>query len=67
MKKYRLQTTALMSCKQTAIPYKSLGVLQPNKYFRAPLAWANMMILRFYPLAPSSTENKVGKELTDFF
>jgi len=50
-----------------AITYNSLGALQPNKDFRAPLAWANTMIPSFKPLASSFTENKVGKEVNGFF
>ena len=47
MKKHQSQTTASTSHEQTAIAYNSLRALQPNKDFRAPLAWANTMIPRF--------------------
>jgi len=47
MKKHRLWTTVSMSREQMAITYNSLGAQQPNKDFRAPLAWANTMIPRF--------------------
>ena len=46
MKKHRSRTTAPTSREQTAITYNFLGALQPNKDFRAPLAWANTMIPR---------------------
>jgi len=44
MKKNQSRTIVSTPRKQTAITYNSLGAMQPNKNFRAPLAWANMMI-----------------------
>ena len=67
MKKHRSRTTVSTSREQTAITHNSLGALQPNKDVRAPLAWANTMISRFSPLAPSFTKNKAGKEVNRFF
>ena len=42
-----IATTVSTSREQTAITCNSLSTLQPNKDFRAPLAWANTMIPSF--------------------
>ena len=41
--------TALTSREQTTITYNSLGALQPDKDFQAPLAWANIQVLTVDP------------------
>jgi len=53
-----------MSHDQTTITYNSL---QPNKDFRAPLAWANKMIPRFNCRPLPSLKTRRIKKLTDFF
>jgi len=67
MKKHWLRTTASTSREQTAITYNSLGSLQPNKDFRAPLAWVNTMIPRFNRWPLPSPRTRQVKKLTDFF
>ena len=67
MKKHRSRTTVSTSREQTAITYNSLGALQPNKDFRALLAWANTMIPRFYRWPLPSPRTRRVKKWTDFF
>ena len=66
MKKNWSRTIVSTWCKQAPITYESLGLLQQNKDFWAPLELANKMMSRFLLLRPF-TKKQTFKNFTEFF